>query len=152
MDHFQSSNGSSKFAGTWKLVSFHSQGLDGEIVYPLGKDAKGRLHYEAGGRMAVQIMNPKRPRFSLGDPLRSSESEVRAAFDGYVAYYGTYSVNEDAGTMVHYIEAALLPNWVGTEQLRHFDYDGKFLVLKGPLTMDGVKGIVNLVWERLTLS
>ena len=136
-------------AGTWKLISFHSKDSSGQTTFPFGKDAQGRLIYEPDGRLAVQVMNPNRPRFASDDPLVTSEAEVRAAFDGYTAYYGTYSVNPDEKTIVHHIEAALLPNWVGTDQRRDFEFDGKYLTLKGPLTLGGVQGVVSLVWERL---
>lgn len=99
--------------------------------------------------MAVQLMDPNRPGFTSGDPLVTSEAEVRAAFSGYAAYYGTYSVNPDEKTIMHHIEAALLPNWVGTDEQRHFEYDGKYLTLKGTLLIGGDQGFVSLVWERL---
>ncbi len=138
-----------KLVGSWKLVSFHSQDSSGQTAYPFGKDAQGRLIYEPDGRMAVQLMNPNRPGFTSDDPLVTSETEVRAAFGGYTAYYGTYSVNPDERTITHRIEAALLPNWVGTDQRRHFEFDGKYLTLKGPLRLGGVQGVVSLVWERM---
>jgi hypothetical protein len=112
-------------------------------------DARGRLIYEPDGRMAVQLMDPNRPAFTSGDPLVTSEAEVRAAFGGYTAYYGTYSVNFDDRTIVHHIEAALLPNWAGTDQQRRFEFDGKYLTLMGDLLIGGVQGVVSLVWERL---
>ena len=136
-------------AGVWKLVSCHTRDSGGKMTYPFGRDAQGRLSYEANGRMAVQLMNPDRPRFSSGDPLLTSEAEVREAFGGYTAYYGTYSVNPDEQTIVHHIEAALLPNWAGTDQKRHLEYDGKYLTLSGPIALGGVSGTVSLVWERL---
>ena len=138
-----------QLVGSWKLLSFHSQDSSGQTAYPFGQDAQGRLIYEADGRMAVQLMNPHRPGFTSDDPLVTSEAEVRAAFGGYTAYYGTYAVNPDEQTIVHHIEAALLPNWVGTDQRRHFEFDGKMLTLKGPLLLGGVQGVVSLVWERL---
>ncbi|MFH1079635.1 MAG: lipocalin-like domain-containing protein [Pseudomonadota bacterium] len=138
-----------KLIGSWKLVSFYSQDSSGQTAYPFGKDARGRLIYGPDGRMAVQLMNPNRPGFTSDDPLATSEAEVRAAFGGYTAYYGTYSVNPDEQTIIHHIEAALLPNWVGTDQGRQFEFDGKYLTLKGPLLLGGVQGVVSLVWERL---
>ena len=138
-----------KLVGSWKLISFHLKDSSGQTAYPFGKDAQGRLIYEPDGRMAVQLMNPNRPRFTSDDPLVTSEAEVRAAFDGYTAYYGTYSAYPDQQTIVHHIAAALLPNWMGTDQRRHFEFDGKYLTLKGPLLLGGVQGVVSLVWERL---
>jgi len=138
-----------QLVGSWKLLSFHSRDSSGQTAYPFGQDAQGRLIYEADGRMAVQLMNLHRHGFTSDDPLVTSEAEVRAAFGGYTAYYGTYAVNPDEQTIVHHIEAALLPNWVGTDQRRHFEFDGKVLTLKGPLLLGGVQGVVSLVWERL---
>ena len=138
-----------ELVGSWKLISFHSQDSSGQKAYPFGRDAQGRITYEPDGRMAVQLMNPSRPGFASDDPLVTSEAEVRAAFGGYTAYYGTYSVNPDDRTIVHHIEAALLPNWVGTDQQRHFEFDGKYLTLKGPLLLGGVQWVVSLVWERI---
>ena len=147
--HCMSREVTPKLVGSWKLISFNIKDPSGQTAYPFGKDARGRLIYEADGRMAVQLMNPTRPRFASDDPLVTSEEEVRAAFGGYTAYYGTYSVNPDERTITHQIEAALLPNWVGTDQRRHFEFDGKYLTLKGPLRLGGVQGVVSLVWERL---
>jgi len=138
-----------ELAGSWKLVSFQIRDSRGQTAYPFGKDAQGRLIYEPDGRMAVQVMNPNRHGFASDDPLAASEGEVRAAFGGYTAYYGTYSVNPDEHAIVHHIEAALLPNWVGTDQRRHFEFDGKYLTLEGPLLLGGVQGVVSLVWERV---
>lgn len=144
-----SGDNSSEFVGTWKLVSFSAKLPSGQIVYPFGKNAQGRLIYEPSGRMEVQIMNSNRPRFSSEDLLLTTEHEVRAAFGGYAAYYGTYSHNPEEGIIVHHIETALIPNWVGTDQIRHFDYDGECLRLKGPLMLGGVQAEVSLAWERL---
>ena len=147
--HSMSREVSPEVVGSWKLVSFYSQDARGKVSYPFGKNAIGRLSYEPNGRMAVQIMNSGRPGFASGDPLVTSETEIRIAFGGYTAYYGTYSVNPHEQTIVHHIEAALLPNWVGTDQRRQFEFDGKYLTLKGPLLLGGVQGVVSLVWERL---
>lgn len=136
-------------AGVWQLLAFWAQDSGGQRVYPFGREARGRLIYEANGRMAVQMMNPQRPQFPSGDPLLSSEAEVRAAFGGYTAYYGTYTVHPEEQVVVHHIEVSLLPNWVGTEQRRHFTWDGNHLTLQGPLRLGGVFWEVSLVWERL---
>lgn len=147
--HSMIKEASHELVGSWKLVSFYSQDASGKVSSPFGKNASGRIIYEPSGRMAVQLMNPDRRKFSSGDVLVSSETELREAFGGYTAYYGTYSVNLKEKTIVHHIEAALRPDWAGTDQSRQFEYDGKYLTLKGPLLLGGVQGIVSLVWERL---
>jgi hypothetical protein len=148
MNHNMSSIITPQLVGTWNLVSFYAQGPSGKTSYPFGRKAQGRLIYEANGRMAVQLMNPDRPRFASGDLLLTSEAEVRAAFDGYAAYYGSYSLDQGQGILVHHIEAAHLPNWVGTDQVRHFELQGNRLTLKGDLERGGQE-VVSLVWERL---
>jgi hypothetical protein len=148
VDHSRSSNMAPKFVGTWNLVSLYAQDSSGQTSYPFGRKAQGRLIYEPNGRMAVQLMNPDRPRFASDDLLRTSEAEVRAAFDGYAAYYGSYSVDQGEGIIVHHVEAAHIPNWVGTDQVSHFEFQGNRLTLKGPLERGG-QTEVSLVWERL---
>jgi len=148
MNPSMSSNMAAKLAGTWNLVSFYAQDSTGQISYPFGKKAQGRLIYEPNGRLAVQLMDPDRPRFASGDLLLTSEAEVRAAFDGYAAYYGTYSVDQGERLIVHHVEAAHIPNWVGTDQVRHFEFQGSRLTLKGDLERGG-QAVVSLVWERL---
>jgi hypothetical protein len=94
-------------------------------------------------------MNSQRPGFKSDDLRVTPEAELRAALGGYAAYYGTYAVNPDAQTIVHHIEAALLPHWVGTDQRRRFEFDGKYLTLTGSLFLGGFQAEVSLVWERL---
>jgi len=149
MNHSMSSNMTSKLVGAWKLVSLYAQDPSGQTGYPFGRNAQGRLIYEPNGRMAVQLMNPDRPRFASDDLLLTSEAEVRAAFDGYAAYYGSYSVDQGEGIIVHHVEAALMPNWVETDQVRYFESQGNRLILKGLLVRGGVQAVVSLVWERL---
>lgn len=149
MNRNMSSDMAAKLVGVWKLVSLEAQDPSGRTTgYPFGRKAQGRLIYEANGRMAVQLMNPDRPKFAANDLLLTSEAEVRAAFDGYAAYYGSYSVDQGQGLVVHHVEAAHIPNWVGTGQVRHFDLQGNRLTLQGPLERGG-QGTVSLVWERL---
>jgi hypothetical protein len=136
--------------GTWRLKSCRATTADGTIVHPLGKNVQGRLIYEKEGRMAVQLMDPDRPAFRVDDPFVASDKEVRAAFDGYAAYYGSYCVRPDEHTVTHHIEAALNPNWVGSDKVRNFELSGDRLTLSTPaITLDGAETAITIVWERL---
>ena len=148
MNHSMNSNVAPKLVGAWKSRILDTQDPSGQTGYPFGRNAQGRLIYEPNGRMAVQLMNPDRPRFASSDLLLTSEAEVRAAFDGYAAYYGSYSVDQGERIIVHHVEAAHIPNWVGTDQVRHFELQGNRLTLKGDLERGG-QAVVSLVWERL---
>ena len=78
--------------GTWRLVSYEKRAGDGSITHPIGERPVGRLQYDERGNMAVQMMKVQRPAFVSGDRLNASIDEIKAAFDGYSAYFGTYEV------------------------------------------------------------
>ena len=139
---------SSAIVGVWSLVALTSEDPDGKVDYPFGPHAQGRIVYRADERMEVQLMDSDRPPFTDEDPGLASAAEVRVAFDGYMAHYRTYEVDPREQVVVHNVEGALIPNWVGRSQVRHFELDGDRLTLKGPLRLDGVRYVVSLVWER----
>jgi hypothetical protein len=54
---------------------------------------------------------------------------LREAVTGFVAYFGTYDVDEAAHTVTHHVEASLVPSWVGTDVKRQFNFqDGRLLL------------------------
>jgi hypothetical protein len=74
---------------------------------------------------------PARPPFAAGDDDKGTDAEVRAAYDGYVAYFGTYRVDEANGVVTHVVEGSLKPSYTGTDQPRPFKLDGDVLVILG---------------------
>ena len=85
-----------RLIGRWTLISFEEgSGLD--TGYPLGREATGQIVYDAAGNMAVQIMKADRAAFASGDQGVGTMAELSAALGGYVAYCGTYSVDEPRG-------------------------------------------------------
>jgi hypothetical protein len=140
----------SEFVGAWRLVSYSAVPSSGETIYPMGPNACGCIIYEAGGRMAVQIGNPDRAAFASGDPHAATDAEARSAFRGYLAYFGSYTVDAGRGVVVHHLEMSLDPNWIGVDQVRYFSLQGGRLTLKTPLmVMGGVERVSSLVWEKL---
>ena len=111
------------------------------------------LIYDEGGQMSVQIMHPERPAFVSNDLRKGTPEEIQAAFDGYVAYFGTYEVNEEEGAITHSIKGSLFPNWVGQNQKRLFEFSGNHLTLKTPpMPVAGTTVTGILVWEREVLD
>ena len=82
--------------------------------------------------MAVHLMQPDRPPFTANDIRRGTDPEIRAAFNGYVGYYGTYTVVPASGTVAHHLRGASYPNWVGSDQVRHYRFEGSRLTLSTP--------------------
>jgi hypothetical protein len=134
-----------RFIGSWKLISYQFTSANGEVTYPRGRDAVGRITYDQTGRMSVQIMQPGRPNFAGIDPLKATPEEMVTAYRGYVAYYGTYTVDESRGVVIHKVEGSLYPNYVATEQVRRYTFSTNRLTLEAETQL----GRAKLVWERL---
>jgi hypothetical protein len=140
-----------RFVGTWKLLSFEGTTEDG-VSRPLyGADPVGMIMYDAAGNMSVQIMKRGRPLFALADWPSGTPQESKTAFDGYLAYFGRYDVNEAEGCVVHHMEGSLFPNWIGGDIKRFYTFSGNRLVLAAPPTNVGgvMMRTLTLVWERV---
>jgi alpha-galactosidase len=112
-----------KLVGRWTLVSLEIVG-DQDVEYPMGRDVSG-------------------------DPSTATLSELSVAVNGYVAYFGTYSVDEDARVVTHHVTASVFPNWVGTDQRREIVLDGDRLTLDSPpLLFNGRMRVFRAVWKR----
>lgn len=70
-----SSNIASEFVGTWRLVSYSAVTSGGETIYPLGRNARGRIIYDSSGRMSVQLADPDRAAFAARDPRAATDAE-----------------------------------------------------------------------------
>lgn len=139
------------FCGTWELEDSYSEKPSGRAPFPLGEGVRGRINYDASGRMAAQLMARERAPLSSRDPREVADAEYRAAYQTYTSYFGRYTVDADAGTVTHHVEGASVPNWPGNDQLRYFDLDGDRLTLRTPPMRgnDGEKAVHTLVWRRV---
>ena len=137
-----------RLVGNWTLLSYITENPDGSQGKPYG-DAVGRLSYDPYGNMAGQVMRPGRLNVTPGD---WQVQQVRSAYAGYIAYFGTYEVNEAADTVMHHVQGALNPGWVGGTQVRRMRFDGDRLILSTQVEKAG--GLVNhvLTWRKLPAS
>ena len=133
-----------RLVGSWRLVSYETRDPDGRRGEPYAA-AVGRLTYDDRGNMAGQVMRPDRARVEVGI---GSAQTVRAAYIGYIAYFGSYEVSSDGTSVVHHVEGALNPEWVGGTQVRQLRFEGDRLVLSADVRKSD--GIVThtLTWER----
>ena len=135
-------------SGTWTLIAWRRIAEDGTVNYPLGTDARGQLIYTPDGQMAVQITGANRPSLATSDPLGGDVDARAGAYSTYLAYFGTYEVQDQ--TVVHRIDASLFPNWCGEKQVRPFTSKRGELVLRTPpMQVTGGATVVNeLAWAR----
>jgi len=134
-----------RLIGNWTLVSYDAVAADGSRSLPFGH-AVGRLTYDEHGHMSGQVMRPGRARVSLGE---GSAQQVRAAYIGYIAYFGRYELDAAGDRVTHFVEGALNPVWVGGEQVRQVRFDGDLLVLQAdvPKGQQVIKHV--LTWRKL---
>lgn len=135
-----------RLVGNWNLESYDAIAPDGTRSLPFGH-AVGRLSYDEHGHMSGQVMRPDRAAVNVG---REGEAQtVRAAYIGYIAYFGKYAVDDEAGVVTHHVRGALNPSWVGGHQVRKMRFDGDRLVLQADVKKGNQVIVHVLTWRRL---
>lgn len=143
------------FVGVWRLVRYEFRTkATRRIVHPYTEKPVGRITYDDGGRMSAQLMRPGRKPLAGNIPQagaaaifeKASAEELRETVGGYIAYYGTFDVLPAERTVVHHVEGCLIPNWVGTDLRRQYEFTGGNRLI---LTADTPAAVGSLVWERV---
>jgi hypothetical protein len=130
--------------GTWRLVLYERRNTESEAwTKRFGDGPKGYIMYDRTGHMMVEFEKmPPPPNFASGDDWTPTPDEARAALLGYIAYFGTYTVDEAAHAVTHHVEGSLNPSYYGTDQLRPATLEGDRLTLSDGKTF-------RVVWERV---
>lgn len=140
-----------RFRGSWRLLSCETRDSSGQIHYPFGEQPGGQLLYDGAGNMSAQLGRTNRARFAAKDPALGTDAEVRDAFAGYIAYFGTYSVDESSQAVTHHVVGASFPNWIGIDLVRHYTFDesGRLRLATPPIEVGGRSLEYVLLWERI---
>ncbi len=120
-----------QLVGTWTIVSNDNVAPDGTKRQIFGANPKGILMFESSGRYAQIFVRPDRPKFKANNRLQGTPEEIKAAYEGALVHFGTWSVTEADKIIVIQTEGALYPNQEGTE---------------------GKRAIVNLTADELKLT
>lgn len=140
-----------ELVGTWRLVAARQRLTDGSVrpdPQP-GPRGVGYIMYDATGHVCVVLANPDRPVWS--SPKNPTDAEVRSAFDGLVAYCGTYETDETKHTVTHHVEADREPQLMGTDRVRVAMVRGNRLVLRPTVLPAGISEWT-VEWERVTAA
>lgn len=105
-----------------------------------GDEPTGRISYDAAGRMWAMVLPPGRSPYTN----ESTAEEVRDAVRGVITYYGTYTIDESTGRVIHHLEAASNPAWIGADFVRWYRFEGRNLVISLNPDFENT-----LLWERL---
>ena len=129
-----------RLAGTWMLVKYEVFGENGD-TRPGNFDA-GRLTY--GDReMDAHLM-----RSAVAKDAPATDAARAEAFRSYLGYFGPYTIDTAARTVVHHVVGSSRPDWIGTNQVRHYGFssDGRQLTLS---LKSGERVTQTLTWERV---
>jgi hypothetical protein len=111
--------------GSWELQSRTVRRSNGELVVDpvLGQQPIGRIFYDASGHMALQMMRQARAQ-AISEASTSEETKNARVVLGYDAYFGSFTVDEAAGTVTHHVEGSLFPEDLGKDFTRRFRVEG----------------------------
>ena len=137
--------------GTWRLLSYIEVPIEGDdSLFPMGKQPFGILMYSADGYMSVQVSKNDRLLYQSNDKMMATQEEMYSSLQGYIAFTGTYTVDNNQGTVIYDIESSLFPNWKNKRQCRKVDFEGDILYLKStaPILSNGVYVNSYMTWQR----
>jgi hypothetical protein len=124
--------GRRELVGVWRLESFHDLDPEGRREEgPLGSAPSGLLIYSADGHVSVTMMRTGSPQ-----PPRPD----------YMSYAGTW--RREGDRVVHTIDIAPDPSWLGTDQVRELELRGDRLALVGSALVGPARRRV-LDWRRV---
>ena len=124
-----------KLLGAWRYVGTRINGGN----WDRGANPKGMIYYGPHGEMAVQIA-PDVKRMRAGAMI--TPQEALTAVKDYIAYFGTYTVDEAASTVTHHRQDSLQPGGHG-DLVRRYELNGDRLILRAP------NSTLEVTWERI---
>jgi hypothetical protein len=138
--------------GIWELISRIDIADAGEqrAEPSLGADPIAMLIYDRAGHFAAQFMKRDRSGGALiEDPTAGGANNSRAR-GGYDAYFGTYEVDDSAGTVTQRLLGALSNENVGLVLTREMQTAGNRLTISLRTTTAGGDPVTRiLTWNRV---
>ena len=138
--------------GIWKLESREDLDATGQVhIDPfLGRDPLGILCF-GPDHFAAQFM--KRDRSQPENVLQRAQAENNTAgINGYDGYFGTYTIDEDAGTLTTRLEGSISPANVGATYVRDARVvDNELIIQLRTTAVDGTAITRTNTFSRLGL-
>jgi hypothetical protein len=132
--------------GTWTNFSNVNIRQDGSRVNVFGPNGKGLAIFDSNGRFAIVNVNPDVPKFAANNRAQGTPAENKAAMEGGIALFGTYTVGADK--VINFkVEGSTYPNWTGTDQMRTvLSFTGDELKWTLPASIGGT---AEVGWKRV---
>jgi hypothetical protein len=96
--------------GPWTVVSVTREQGDNKTE-PFGPNPQGLFMFDPSGHFAIQITQPGRPKFASNNRVAGTTEENKAAVQGTISNFGTYTVNEADHSVSLHIVGSSYPNW-----------------------------------------
>jgi hypothetical protein len=140
-----------RFPGIYKLVTYKTTAANGEVTDNLGPDPIGRITYHKNGMMSVMLMRRERTvpqrldmTSATPDQLREALRLAQANNAGFIAYMGTYTVEEAKSNVIHHLLGGSGANFAGQDFVRRYELTPTAVILSVPPQLNS-----RLVWERV---
>lgn len=137
-----------QLTGTWRLVSYQEKMGDGSVQNPYGENPQGIAIFEPGGYFSVQMMKVPRVGYPAGYD-RATAEQVKAVQEAYLAYYGTWAVDEGHSALIENIRGSNQPHLNNQITTQRFDFQGKRLGLRTVFDTTGGQQSIEFLWEKI---
>jgi hypothetical protein len=136
--------------GAWTLVSITSETDDGKKADVFGPFPKGIMIFTNDGHFSLFQCSPDIPQIAAKDRTKATAEEAQNIVAMSIAYYGTYSIDEQTKVMTVNLGASTYPNIaVIPNQKREITLlTSEELKFDNPRTVNGMR--LRTAWKRAT--
>ena len=99
-----------QIVGAWTLVSVTSEMDDGNKGEPFGPSPKGVIIFSNDGYFSLFQSRAELPKIAANDRAKATPEEAQGIVASSIAYYGTYSIDENSRVMSVNLAASTYPN------------------------------------------
>ena len=134
--------------GAWTLVAVTSETDDGKNGEPFGSSPKGVIIFSNDGYFSLFQSRAEIPKIAANDRAKATPEEAQSIVASSIAYFGTYSIDENTKVMLvnlaasTYANVAVIPNQKRTITLLTSDE----LKFDNPRTPNGMT--LRTTWKR----
>lgn len=138
-----------RFVGMWRLVSHPNRLADGATKQNARSVAYIIYTNTNPVHMCYVAMDPNRPKWK--SEFAPTESEALSGITGSISYCGTVEVHAKEGFVIHHVEIASVPNVVGRDRKRWFNFGGpnRLTLRDDPQGLQPGITDSTLFWERV---
>jgi len=145
---YQQKTAKDQIVGAWTLVSVVSEMDDGKKGEPFGPSPKGVMIFSNDGHFSLFQSRAEIAKIAANDRAKATPEEAQSIVASSIAYYGTYSIDENTKVMLvnlaasTYANVATIPNQKRTITL----LTSNELKFDNPRTPNGMT--LRTTWKR----